>query len=251
MTKNRRYFTLIEVLVAIAIIGILASMLLPVLNNAKQKAKEIACSNNIKGLGIAANLYKDDHDGLMRGELTNSNLVTTGLWHNGQNVGQGVLYEHEYTSSLQSFFCPARTQSDSFWDPTPETAEAKWGLNSAAVIYGDYAWGSILMAHGDSFKANAADRWPYGFNVDQMGSNYPIFVDAFSPIGNPNGRDYLDFTAHEQLRFNVGFIDGSVKSVNIYNISTPARILRGNTEFNTGDFNGYHFWNDIRKQYDK
>lgn len=61
--KIKPHFTLIELLIAIAIIAILASMLLPALKKAREKGKSIFCSSNEKQLGVAYQMYLNTYDG--------------------------------------------------------------------------------------------------------------------------------------------------------------------------------------------
>jgi len=58
-------FTLIEMLVTIAIIGILAALLLPLLSKAKEAGKSTACLSNLRQIGLSLQMYVEEHENRM------------------------------------------------------------------------------------------------------------------------------------------------------------------------------------------
>ena len=151
-------FSLIELLVVMAIIAILAALLLPSLSNAQSKGRQVACLNNLRQLQLAWTMYLGEHNNTMpENKMTGSGLLgcvsTTNSWVTGNAqasadpilIQQGSIYS--YTPSLQVYRCPA-DRSTVFGASTPRErsysmdAYLNGGLD--VRIYGGYLPGNVL-----------------------------------------------------------------------------------------------------------
>jgi prepilin-type N-terminal cleavage/methylation domain-containing protein len=107
--QKRRGFTLIELLVVIAIIAILAAILFPVFAQAREQARKTSCLSNMKQMGIALAMYRQDWDG---GGPNGGWPIT---WSGSFNVHSPQSKYHEdwqftlqpYAKNAKIFRCPS------------------------------------------------------------------------------------------------------------------------------------------------
>ncbi|MFA6392428.1 MAG: hypothetical protein WCW66_06885 [Patescibacteria group bacterium] len=96
-TVGHNKFTIIELLVVIGIIAVLASMLLPTLNKAREKAKAINCLSNLKQIGVTMTLYAGDFQGFIPPYY---NASSDKMWAE-------TLVNNDYLKSTKVLVCPS------------------------------------------------------------------------------------------------------------------------------------------------
>ena len=175
----KQKFTLIEILVVVAIIGILASLLLPSLKKSRYKARLSVCAENMRQNGIALHSYTDDNNQYWPRR-------TKEVLHYLEDKSDGRSLLADYIS-LDSLFCPLNKP-----DFNPET-------DTSATLSGSYEmyYGQQLIA-GNGFRNTAllkvGDRisWPFdGINnsfsvlladIDQYHQNTGLCLICGSPL---------------------------------------------------------------------
>jgi prepilin-type N-terminal cleavage/methylation domain-containing protein/prepilin-type processing-associated H-X9-DG protein len=210
---SRNGFSLIELLVVVAIIAVLSAILLPSLSAAKSSARRTQCISNLRQLGLAAQMYWDDHENLtFRYQLGASNggrVYWFGWIKNGAegerefDAAQGALYP--YLQERGPEVCPSLNYSSSLYKYKAKGAAYGYGYNhylgsnSISMMRVTQPAEIALLADAAQINDFQAPASPDNPLLEEW-----YYIDAGDSSNYPN----VHF--RHQQRANVAFCDGHV-----------------------------------------
>ncbi len=208
---RRKGFTLIELLVVIAIIAILAAILFPVFAKAREKARQSACSNNLKQMATALLQYAQDYDERMVMRYFTGYLWTTQI--------------QPYVKNTQIFTCPSTN--------APSYGYQQTYLDRKAL--GDIKRPSEIVMAGDVkrvYNSSGGLGWDYNmFPPSEFGSPpaAPPDDESQDPPASDTAEQYHGRPrAIHNEGTNLNFVDGHQKwmrTTSFYYGQTPTNLF--------------------------
>ena len=223
--QSKKIFTLIELLIVVAIIAILAGMLLPALNKARNTAKKISCTNQLRQMGNALHMYTNDYQDYIPGCYGIKNDADSASW---------VKVMAPYAGTAVLWVCPGSADAS-----RPEAAQLKGKNVSSSELDSLLAKCQTIGINTSGGKDNAR---AFGYTLYKMSrirhASFLVYAgdatghleEYYGSKANPNLRLFVlsyvypdsatSFYPHHQGVINTLFLGGNVDSVSVVSYKT-------------------------------
>lgn len=185
---RRRAFTLVELLVVIAVLALLMAILLPALRQARTRARDSACASNIRQLGVSLQLYVQENRGYYPGDHWSYPPTQRSF------VSWAPRIRRYASGSRDVYVCPSLETTEARWDPPSD-----W--TGEDVTWLGYAPGERPLM-GDPYNGQV-EYFSYGYNawgvrrlwVPQLGLGGLVGEGAWAELRESRIRNPADMIA--------------------------------------------------------
>jgi len=251
--RRAKAFTLVEVLVVIAVIALLMAILLPVLGRAKRQAKAVVCRSNLRQWGLWFSMYTADNDDRFFGgyydrdhEWRGGPLWTLPMWPYYKDSNDVLL-----CPMAMKHKCDRHSASDPFASMGhPGNKFSSWTMNKDTsglhlrYLYGSYGLNSYVRNDPNHYSSGRYWYRHWRTTLVKSPANIPVFLDSIRPnTSDPHDPPPYDDMMPSWRRsssseinrhdgyLNALFLDWTVRRVGLKELWT----LKWHPDFNTAN----------------
>jgi hypothetical protein len=149
-------FSLIDLLVSIAVVAVLIALMMPTLSTVREAARRVVCASNVRQIGLGLAMYADDYKGMLpftkfAGAGVGSGataLQSMVILRDSPQVwdGLGILFESDYLDAAGVFYCPSHHGDH------PYSAYAQAWIEDSGRIVGNFQFRGVGAMNLSSFR---------------------------------------------------------------------------------------------------